>query len=107
MYKEDEKGSLTMKCSFSYEVILFDGNNYFSETGMSFADSYSEAASILEGFYQEDLMFIKHLELFEETPVITLPRKIVKDLEISDESAFALPCDARGNLIEEDTDEDW
>lgn len=67
-----------MKCSFSYEVILFDGNNYFSETGVSFTDSYSEAASILEGFYQEDLMFIKHLELFEETPVITLPRKIVK-----------------------------
>lgn len=26
-----------MKCSFSYEVILFDGNNYFSETGVSFA----------------------------------------------------------------------
>lgn len=52
-------------------------------------------------------MFIKHLELFEETPVITLPRKIVKDLEISDESSFAIPCDARGNLIEEDTDEDW
>lgn len=67
-----------MKCSFSYEVILFDGNNYFSETGVSFADSYSEAASILEGFYQEDLMFIKHLELFEETPVITLPARLLK-----------------------------
>lgn len=96
-----------MKCSFSYEVILFDGNNYFSETGVSFADSYSEAASILEGFYQEDLMFIKHLELFEETPVITLPRNIIKNVENSNESSFAIPCDARGNLFEEGNDENW
>ena len=107
MYKEDKKGNLTMKWSFSYEVILFDGKKYYSESGMSFADNFSEAASILQDFYDSELMAIQHLELLEETPVIVLPRKIVKDLEISDESSFAIPCDARGNLIEEDTDENW
>ena len=96
-----------MKCSFSYEVILFDGKKYYSESGMSFADNFSEAASILQDFYDSDLMAIQHLELFEETPVIVLPRKVVKDLEISDESAFAIPCDSRGNLLEEDNDENW
>ena len=95
-----------MKCSFSYEVILFDGDKFYSESGMSFADNFSEAASILQDFYGSNLMAIQHLELFEETPVITLPRKVVKDLEISGGS-FAIPCDARGNLFEEDTDENW
>lgn len=96
-----------MKCSFSYEVILFDGKNYYSESGMSFADNFSEAASILQDFYDSELMAIQHLELFEETSVIVLPRKVVKNLEISDESSFAIPCDARGNLFEEDNDENW
>lgn len=95
-----------MKYSFSYEVILFDGKKYYSESGMSFADNFSEAASILQDFYDSDLTAIQHLELFEETPVIVLPRKVVKDLEISNESSFAIPCDACGNLMEEDTDED-
>lgn len=96
-----------MKCSFSYEVILFDGDKFYSESGMSFADNFSEAASILQDFYDSNLIAIQHLELFEETPVIILPRKVVKDLEISDESSFAIPCDDRGNLFEEDTDENW
>ena len=96
-----------MKCLFSYEVILFDGDKFYSESGMSFADNFSEAASILQDFYDSNLMAIQHLELFEETPVIVLPRKVIKDLEISDKSSFAIPCDARGNLFEEDTDEDW
>lgn len=96
-----------MKCSFSYEVILFDGKNYYSESGMSFADNFSEAASILQDFYDSELMAIQHLELFEETSVIVLPRKVVKNLEISNESSFAIPCDARGNLFEEDNDENW
>lgn len=94
-----------MKCSFSYEVILFDGKKYYSESGMSLADSFLEAAAILQNFYDSELVAIQHLELLEETPVIVLPRKVVKDLEISDESSFAIPCDARGNLIEENTDE--
>ena len=95
-----------MKCSFSYEVILFDGKKYYSESGMSLADNFSEAASILQDFYGSDLTAIQHLELFEKTPVIVLPRKVVKDLETSNESSFAIPCDACGNLMEEDTDED-
>lgn len=96
-----------MKCSFSYEVILFDGKNYYSESGMSFANNFSEAASILQDYYDSELMAIQHLELFEETSVIVLPRKVVKDLEISDGSSFAIPCDAHGNLFEEDTNENW
>ena len=94
-----------IKYSFSYEVILFDGKTYYSESGMSFADNFSEATSILQDFYKANLMIIQHLELFEKTPVIILPRDVVKNVEVLDENSFAIPCDARGNLIEEAANE--
>lgn len=88
-----------MKCSFSYEVILYDGKKYFSESGVSFADNFGEAAAILQDFYDSDLVAIQHLELFDETPVIILPRAVVKEIEASEDTNFAVPCDAHGNLI--------
>lgn len=88
-----------MKCSFSYEVILFDGDKYHSESGMSFTDNFAEAAAILQEYYDSDLMAIQHLELFDETPVIILPREIVKEIEASEDNNFAVLCDAHGNLI--------
>lgn len=81
-----------MKCSFSYEVIISFDDKFYLESGMSFA----EAAAILQEYYGSNLIAIKHLELFEETSVIILPRDVVKKVELSDESSFALPC---GNLL--------
>ena len=84
-----------MKCSFSYEVVISFDDKFYLESGMSFA----EAATILQEYYGSNLIAIKHLELFEETSVIILPRDAVKKVEISDESSFALPCDDCGNLL--------
>lgn len=66
---------------------------------MSFADDFVEAAAILQEYYGSNLIAIKHLELFEETSVIVLPRDVVKKVELSDESSFALLCDDCGNLL--------
>lgn len=88
-----------MKCSFSYEVIISFDDKFYLESGMSFADDFAEAATILQDYYDSNLMAIKHLELFDETPVIILPRDIIKRVELSDESSFALPCDDCGNLL--------
>ena len=88
-----------MKYSFSYEVIFSFDDKFYLESGMSFADDFTEAAAILQEYYGSNLMAIKHLELFEETSVIILPRDVVKKVELSDESSFALPCDDRGNLL--------
>ena len=88
-----------MKCAFSYEVVIFVDDKFYLENGMSFADSFAEAATILQDYYGSDLLSINHLELLDETLVILLPREVVKRVEIADESSFALPCDDRGNLL--------
>ncbi len=87
-----------MKCSFSYEVMIFVDDKFYLESGMSFADSFAEAATILQEYYGSELMAIQHLELFEETSVITLPREVVKNIEVSNWESFAIPCDSHGNL---------
>lgn len=88
-----------MKYSFSYEVVISFDDKFYLESGMSFADDFAEAATILQEYYSSNLIAIKHLELFEETSVIILPRDVVKKVELSDESSFALPCDDCGNLL--------
>ena len=88
-----------MKCPFSYEVIISFDDKFYSESGMSFADDLAEAATILQEYYGSNLIAVQHLELFEETSVIILPRDVVKKVEISDQTSFALPCDSRGNLL--------
>ena len=40
-----------MKCSFSYEVVISFDDKFYLESGMSFADDFAEAATILQEYY--------------------------------------------------------
>ena len=89
-----------MKYPFSYEAIIFfeDDTCYYSETGMSFADSYADAAMTIENYYGNELVKIKELELHEQNDIILLPREAIKKYIKEGNMAFSQPCDAEGNL---------
>lgn len=91
-----------MKYPFSYEAIAFsEDDSYYSETGMSFADSYADAAAIIEGYYGDELIKIKELELHEQNDIILLPREVIKRYIKEGDMAFSQPYDAEGNLTNE------
>lgn len=91
-----------MSYPFAYTVQIYDDTKkYCLENGISLCDSYKDAADILEQYYGSTLIAIKHLELFEESQVIILPKdaldKITECLESYDD--FAIKCDEKGKVI--------
>lgn len=102
---------------FAFSVVVY--HNYDAETqqstyrrqqGMGFADSFAQAAGIVENYYGSDLISIEKLELFEESDLIMLPaahveayRKREALSEVWDQELYA-PCDANGNLLTVDYD---
>lgn len=59
---------------FAFKVITYYDGKYKSEFGMGFAESFSNAMEQLEGHFGEELMAIKHLELFEASSIIDMPK---------------------------------
>ena len=90
-----------MKYPFSYEVIIIDSfntSNYLKECGMGLADNFTDAMEYIENYYGEDLIAVKHLELFEESDLIILSPKVIKNYA---KGKYAgIPCDVNGDLIE-------
>ena len=91
-----------MRYPFSYEAIIIDTlstpNHYFKECGMGLAENFTEAIEYIENYYGEDLIAIKHLELFEESDLIILSPKVIKNYA---KGKYAgVTCDKNGNLIE-------
>lgn len=92
-----------MAYPFTYTVQIYDKDieQYYLENGISLCDSYKDAADMLEQYYGSTLIAIKHLELFEESQVIILPKdtldKITECLESYDD--FAIKCDEKGRVI--------
>ena len=72
-----------MKYPFSYEAIVIDTlhtpNSYFKECGMGLADNFTCAMEHIEDYYGEELVAVKHLELFEESDLIILSPKVIKN----------------------------
>ena len=69
---------------FSYSAVYYSGidpatniSKYACESGMSFCDSFAEAASIITELYGDDLICIKDLTLYEENAVILLPAETI------------------------------
>lgn len=69
---------------FSYSAVIYieidpktNAPKYMCESGMSFCDSFAEAASIIAERYGDDLVCIKDLTLYEEDTVILLPAEII------------------------------
>ena len=94
-----------MRYPFSYEVIIinaFDTSHYFKECGMGLAENFTEAIEYIENYYGEDLIAIKHLELFEESDLIILSSKVIKNYA---KGKYAgVTCDKNGDLIENQED---
>ena len=90
-----------MSYPFSYTVVHIDHDNensYLRESGMGIAQSYADAMVIIEDFYGEDLISVRKLELYEESPLIILPEQVTEDYaEASNDYNFPkVYCDAKG-----------
>lgn len=61
------------KYPFAFSIVgyNFDEETYFSENGLGICKSFADAANILEKHYGSELISISHLELHEESTVIT------------------------------------
>lgn len=65
---------------FAFKVITYDDGEYKSEFGMGLAESFSDAMKQLEGHFGEELMTIKHLELFEASSIISMPKDAAEEI---------------------------
>lgn len=94
-----------MKTVFAYEVVLCDTDQdnrgyFFLTSGLSFADSFGEAAAILESTYGEMLKSIKNLKfVHDDQNVITLPRDIIRDYIDGEKFINEIPCDNEGREL--------
>ena len=90
-----------MKYPFVYTVqgYNYDEKHYYLENGIGICEGFADAADILEKRFGSELIAIKHIELYEDDTVITLPKgtfdEVVDCLE-SDE-CFEIKCDEKGN----------
>lgn len=94
-----------MKHPFVYTIQGYnhtDTEDFYLENGVGFCESFADAANILEKRYGNDLISIKHLELYEDSTVITLSKstfdEVVDCLESSE--CFEIKCDSRGKEIQ-------
>ena len=97
-------------CPFSFAVVVYHGYNkdtgessYHRQQGMGFADSFAQAAGIIENFYGSDLINIQKLELYEESNLILLPQSCIYEYNRrehdADWSEVSKPCDAEGVIF--------
>ena len=72
-----------MKYPFSYKVTYYDeiSKKEKQECGISFADSFTNAAEIIEDEYREILISIDHIYLFEESSVIIVTEEEMNKIE--------------------------
>lgn len=72
-----------MKYPFTYKVTYYDeiSEREEQECGISFADSFTDAAEIIEDEYKETLISIDRIYLFEESSVITITEEEMNKIE--------------------------
>lgn len=98
---------------FSFEAVCFDSvesegsvPSYYLLSGMGFAPSYADAADKIDKYCGNDLMKIKHLELYEEDTLLLLPQEVIAKYA-NDEYPSQIPCDADGNKFEGEDDDEF
>lgn len=72
-----------MKYPFSYKVTYYNEilEEEKQECGISFADSFTDAAEIIEDEYKETLVSIDHIYLFEESSVVIVTEEEMNKIE--------------------------
>lgn len=93
-------------CPFGFTAVIYNEydletntSTYRRESGMGLAQSYAHAMEQIENYYGEDLIAVKHLELFADSAIILLPEHIIHDYAKTDFGFEGEACDARGNLF--------
>jgi hypothetical protein len=97
---------------FTFVAVVYHGydketntSSYHRQQGMGFADSFSQAAGILENYYGSELINIQKLELFEESDLILMPQSCIDEYKRREfvaeayDTDISAPCDAEGKLI--------
>ena len=91
-----------MKYPFTYTVqgYDYDEKHYYLENGISICESFADAANILEKRYGNELIAVKHLELYEDDTVIILPKGTFNEVVDCLESCecVEIKCDEKGNI---------
>ena len=92
-----------MKYPFTYTVQGYDyeKEKYYLESGVGICESYADAANILEERYKDELIAVKHLKLFEEDRVITLPTETFEKVAeaLNTYKCWCVHCDEKGVKI--------
>lgn len=72
-----------MKYPFTYKVTYYDeiSEKEKRECGISFADSFTDAAEIIEDEYKETLISIDRIYLFEESSVVVITEEEMNKIE--------------------------
>ena len=95
---------------FSFAVVVYHGYNketgefiYHRQQGMGFADSFAQAAGIIENFYGSDLINIQKLELYEESDLILMPQTCINEYKRREDGVnyedVSKPCNVEGHLF--------
>lgn len=91
-----------MKYPFTFEVICYSKETYndYKQRGVGFCEDFSDAAKIIERYYGVELIAIKHLELYEDSNLITLPKATYNDVVkcLESEEVFEETYDEKGEL---------
>ena len=71
-----------MKYPFTYKIFGYiDGENrYYEQYGIGFCTGYADAAKQIEETYADELITIKHLEIFEERTLLPMSKKMVEGI---------------------------
>ena len=94
---------------FSYSAVYYNGvdsetgaSRYRCESGMGFCNDFAEAAAIITERYNDDLIRIKDLTLYEEDTVILLPTEAIHNYttDVFHDSA-CFRCNEFGKPIDE------
>ena len=97
-------------CPFSFAVVVYHGYNkdtgessYHRQQGMGFADSFAQAAGIIENFYGSDLISIQKLELYEDSDLILMPQSCIDEYSRRERDmewdTISKPCSAEGVIF--------
>ena len=97
-------------CPFTFSVVVYRGHNhdtgessYHRQQGMGFADSFAQAAGIVENYYGSNLISIQKLELFEDSDLILMPQTCINEYKRREFDAnyedVSKPCDAEGVIF--------
>ena len=95
---------------FTFAVVIYHGydketnaSSYHRQQGMGFADSFAQAAGIIENYYGSDLINIQKLELFEESDLILMPQSCIDEYKRREFDTnyddVSKPCNAEGHLF--------